>query len=115
MFRMSVEDIARVTGASVLGTGSRAVCGEVVIDSRAAGEGSLFVAFVGEQVDGNAYLAPAARAGAAAVVATRDVDEAVAAEVAACGCAPRATMARSSCCACPAPGARPTPSGSSWA
>ena len=87
MFRMSVEDIARVTGASVLGTGSRAVCGEVVIDSRAAGEGSLFVAFVGEQVDGNAYLAPAARAGAAAVVATRDVDEAVAAEVAACGCA----------------------------
>ena len=87
MFRMSVEDIARVTGASVLGAGSRAVCGEVVIDSRAAGEGSLFVAFVGEQVDGNDYLAPAARSGAAAVVATRDVDEAVAAEVAACGCA----------------------------
>lgn len=87
MIRMSIDELARSTGASVVRPGERAVGGAVVIDSREAADGALFVAFAGEQVDGNAYLASAARRGAAAVVATRAVDEDTASEIGACGCA----------------------------
>jgi UDP-N-acetylmuramoyl-tripeptide--D-alanyl-D-alanine ligase len=73
MIRMSVTDLAHATGASVLLRGANDVAGEVVIDSREVSPSGLFVAFAGERVDGNAYLAPAARAGAAAVVATGEV------------------------------------------
>ena len=74
MIGMSASDIAAATGATLLAPGSRAVTGEAVIDSRRVGDGSLFVAFVGERLDGNEYLAAAARSGAAAVVASREVD-----------------------------------------
>lgn len=80
MIRISATDIARATGAELLLEGSREVDGEVAIDSRKVGEGSVFVAFAGEKADGNAYLARAAEAGAAAVVATAEVgDDALAA------------------------------------
>ncbi|MBM6676847.1 UDP-N-acetylmuramoyl-tripeptide--D-alanyl-D-alanine ligase [Olsenella uli] len=87
MIRLSVSDIAAATGATVLSPGSREVCGEAVIDSREASEGRVFVAFAGERVDGNAYLVPAARLGAAAVVASRDVPPADLDELASLGCA----------------------------
>ena len=87
MIRMSVSDIAAATGASLLSPGTREVSGEAVIDSRKVGEGSLFVAFAGERVDGNDYLAAAARAGAAAVVASAEVAPDVLAELASLGCA----------------------------
>ena len=78
MIRMSVSQIAAATGAHVILEGSGDVRGEVVIDSRAVQEGGLFVAFAGERVDGNAYLAGAARSGAAAVVASAEpTDEAL--------------------------------------
>ena len=78
MIRISAGDIAKATGAELVCSGSREVAGEVVIDSRKAGEGSVFVAFAGENVDGNAYLARAVEAGAAAVVASAPVpDEAL--------------------------------------
>lgn len=72
MFSMSVPDIVAATGAQLLVAGTRGVAGDVVIDSRAASEGGLFVAFAGEKVDGNRYLAGAAQAGCAAVVATAE-------------------------------------------
>lgn len=87
MIRMSVSDIAAATGASLLSPGTRDVSGEAVIDSRKVGEGSLFVAFAGERVDGNDYLAAAARSGAAAVVASAEVGSDVLAELASLGCA----------------------------
>ena len=73
MIRICARDIAAATGADLLSEGSREVAGDVVIDSRAAGEGTVFVAFAGERVDGNAFLARAAESGAAAVVASADV------------------------------------------
>lgn len=86
MIQMSCEQIARATGAEVLLAGARDVSGEVVIDSRSVGRDGMFVAFSGERVDGNAYLAAAARAGAAAVVASAEpADEALEAARAA-GC-----------------------------
>ena len=86
MFSMSVEKIIEVTGAQLLCRGSRAVRGEVVRDSRAAGKGSVFVAFRGERVDGNSYLAPAARLGAAVVVTSGDVADDALAEAGELGC-----------------------------
>ena len=86
MIHLSVSDIAAATGATLLVEGTREVSREALIDSREAGEGTLFVAFAGERVDGNAYLAAAARQGAAAVVASTDVDEATASELASLGC-----------------------------
>ena len=110
MLSMSVPDIARVTGAELLVEGTRDVSGEVVIDSRAVGEGGVFVAFAGERVDGNAYLAGAARSGAAA-----PRPSAPRARPGAPCCARRETTARSSSFAWRAPGASATASGSSWA
>ncbi len=86
MFTMSVEKIVEVTGAQLLCRGSREVSGEVVTDSRAAGEGGVFVAFCGERVDGNVYLAPAARQGAAVVVASSEVADEVLSEASELGC-----------------------------
>ena len=87
MIKMTVAELARVTGAEVLLEGASDVTGEVVVDSRAVGEGGLFVAFAGERVDGNAYLASAAKAGAAAVVASADPGEEALAAAGAAGCA----------------------------
>ncbi len=47
---------------------------DVVIDSRAARAGSLFVAIPGERVDGHDYLAAAAAGGAVAALTVREVD-----------------------------------------
>lgn len=62
-------------------TGVRLVCGPtdaciegVATDSRAVPAGGLFVAVVGERVDGNDYAAAALQAGAAAVACTRAPD-----------------------------------------
>lgn len=72
MITMTIADMAGATGA-------RLVCGNadssfrgVTTDSRAAGEGAAFVAFVGERVDGNTFADKAIEAGAAAVVLTRE-------------------------------------------
>ena len=87
MIHLSASDIASATGATLLLPGTREVSGAAAIDSRRAGEGSLFVAFAGERVDGNAYLCAAARAGAAAVVASREPSEVELAELGSLGCA----------------------------
>ncbi len=47
---------------------------DVVIDSRSASPGSLFVAFAGEQSDGHAYVIDAFKRGAVAALVERPVD-----------------------------------------
>lgn len=87
MVSMSISEVARATGAAVLLEGGRDVAGEVVIDSRAVTDGGLFVAFAGERVDGNAYLASAAGLGAAAVVASAEPSDEALASCREAGCA----------------------------
>ncbi|MET8895487.1 UDP-N-acetylmuramoyl-tripeptide--D-alanyl-D-alanine ligase [Streptomyces albogriseolus] len=75
MIALSLAEIAEVVGGQThdIPDPSVLVTGEVVRDSREAGPGSLFVAFVGERVDGHDFAAQVVEAGAAAVLASRPV------------------------------------------
>jgi UDP-N-acetylmuramoyl-tripeptide--D-alanyl-D-alanine ligase len=57
-----------IEGARVASGDPSRVVERVVVDSREAGPGALFVALRGERADGHAFLAAAAQAGCAAVV-----------------------------------------------
>lgn len=72
MIRLSLAEIADVTGGVVVGAaGDEVVTGPVVVDSRLAEPGGLFVAFPGEVADGHDYAASAVANGAAGVLGTR--------------------------------------------
>jgi UDP-N-acetylmuramoyl-tripeptide--D-alanyl-D-alanine ligase len=71
---LTLGRIAAVTGGSVVGGDpALTVTSEFVIDSRRCGPGSMFVAVVGERVDGHLFGAAAVSAGAVAVLGTRAV------------------------------------------
>ena len=72
----TAEDLRRLTGGRLLCTSGRAIRGAAV-DSRLVGPGQLFVALPGERTDGHGFLAAAAVAGAAALVVSRPVLDAV--------------------------------------
>jgi UDP-N-acetylmuramoyl-tripeptide--D-alanyl-D-alanine ligase len=74
MIEMSLAEIAGITGAELAGADPASrVTGPVEYDSRKVGPGGLFVAFVGEHVDGHEFAAAARAAGAVAVLGTRAV------------------------------------------
>lgn len=91
MIRFAVDDVIRATGATLV-TGDATTCFEgVSIDSRAVPEGGMFVAFAGERVDGNRFVAGALGNGASVAVVTADPsDEARAAAEASGGVIVRA-------------------------
>jgi len=72
---LSLAEIAAVVGGQTYDIPDPAlqVTGPVVRDSREVESGSLFVAFVGERVDGHDYAKAVIEAGAAAVLASRPV------------------------------------------
>ena len=69
----SLAELAHAVGGRVIGDPSTVVL-DVTHDSRQVGEGSLFVAVVGESHDGHDYIDQAVRAGAAALCVSRDVE-----------------------------------------
>jgi UDP-N-acetylmuramoyl-tripeptide--D-alanyl-D-alanine ligase len=71
---LRVAEIAGLVGGRLAGGADpeAMVDGEVVVDSRAAAPGGLFVALAGEHADGHDFTAAAVAAGAAAVLAGRD-------------------------------------------
>jgi UDP-N-acetylmuramoyl-tripeptide--D-alanyl-D-alanine ligase len=71
MIAMTLAEIATVVHGTAVGTGTT-VTGPAFVDSRIAERGGLFVAVVGERVDGHDYADAAVAAGAAAVLSTRD-------------------------------------------
>src|SRR3954451_18100434 len=74
MIEMRLADVAAVTGGRLhRATGEERVTA-VEFDSRAVGPGALFLALPGERADGHAYAAAAVAAGAAGVLAAREVD-----------------------------------------
>ncbi|MER5602079.1 UDP-N-acetylmuramoyl-tripeptide--D-alanyl-D-alanine ligase [Streptomyces sp. NPDC002265] len=75
MIALSLAEIAAVVGGQTydIPDPSVQVTGPVVRDSREVVPGSLFVAFVGERVDGHDFAQAVVEAGAAAVLASRPV------------------------------------------
>lgn len=72
MVEIAAKYIASTTGARLVAGDPERVCRGCVIDSRSVADDSIFVAFVGERVDGNDFAAQALEAGAGAVVLTRE-------------------------------------------
>jgi UDP-N-acetylmuramoyl-tripeptide--D-alanyl-D-alanine ligase len=80
MIPLSLKDIAEITGGRLHGVddavaAALVIDGPVVTDSREAGPGGLYIARVGEQMDGHQFVAPAAALGAVAAMTTREVDD----------------------------------------
>lgn len=75
MIRLTAAEVADLLDGRVVGDPDAAVTGDVVVDSRLAGPGALFVALPGENVDGHDYAARAVAAGAAVVLAAREVTD----------------------------------------
>jgi len=80
MIPFSLAEVAQVTGGRLHGLDDEAaaalvVDGPVVTDSREAGPGGLYIARIGEQLDGHQFVDAAARLGAVAAVTTRPVDD----------------------------------------
>ncbi|MGW3116359.1 UDP-N-acetylmuramoyl-tripeptide--D-alanyl-D-alanine ligase [Streptomyces sp. NPDC001107] len=75
MIALSLAEIAEVVGGQThdIPDPSVQVTASVVRDSREVRPGSLFVAFVGERVDGHDFAAQVVEAGAVAVLASRPV------------------------------------------
>lgn len=75
MIELTLGHIVEITEGQLNGAASpeAMVTGEVVIDSRRAGSGGLFVALPGEHVDGHDYASAAVAAGAVAVLGSRDI------------------------------------------
>ncbi|MFE9018257.1 UDP-N-acetylmuramoyl-tripeptide--D-alanyl-D-alanine ligase [Streptomyces sp. NPDC007808] len=75
MIALSLAEIAEVVGGQTYDIPDPAVqvTGSVVRDSREVEPGSLFVAFVGERVDGHDYASAVVAAGAVAVLGSRPV------------------------------------------
>src|SRR3954453_17214356 len=75
MIAIDVATVARLTAGRLTGgaDAATAVTGPVVIDSRRAAPGGLFVCIRGEHVDGHAFAEDAVRAGAVAVVAAHEI------------------------------------------
>jgi UDP-N-acetylmuramoyl-tripeptide--D-alanyl-D-alanine ligase len=76
MIALTLAEVAAATGGRLAHADPAArVTGPVEFDSRRVAAGGLFVAFVGQQVDGHDYAAAAVAAGAVAVLATRDTGQ----------------------------------------
>ncbi len=75
MIPLHLDDVVRLTGATVTGTPTAdRVTADVEVDSRLVRQGSLFVALPGERSDGHDHAAAAVEAGAVAVLSARPVD-----------------------------------------
>ena len=72
MIEIAVNNLAAATGARTVTGEADRVCRGCVIDSRQVAEGTIFVAFPGENVDGNDFASRAVQSGAGAVVMTRE-------------------------------------------
>jgi UDP-N-acetylmuramoyl-tripeptide--D-alanyl-D-alanine ligase len=72
MIEMTLAEIAEAVGG--VAHGEATVTGGAFVDTRAAEPGGLFVAVVGERVDGHDYAGTALAAGAAAVLGSRPTE-----------------------------------------
>lgn len=74
MINLTLAEIAEITGGTVHGDPTTLVSGKVEFDSRKIDHGDLFIALAGARVDGHNFAAQTVEAGAAGVLAFRQVD-----------------------------------------
>ena len=74
MIELTAAEVAAATGGRLVADPDVRVSGSVVIDSRLAQAGSLFVALPGEHADGHDHVPVALDNGATLVLAAREVD-----------------------------------------
>ena len=74
MIRLTAAELAGIVGGALIGDGDAPVTGAVQTDSRLVGPGDVFFALPGETTDGARFAAAATAAGAALVVAERELD-----------------------------------------
>lgn len=74
MIELTAAQVAAATGGRLHADPDVTVTGAVIIDSRDAAPGALFVALPGDRVDGHDYAPAAVAAGAALVLASRELD-----------------------------------------
>ena len=74
MIRLTLDEIATIVEGELHGDGSATASAPASVDSRRVERGGLFVAVVGEHVDGHDYVADALANGAVGVLASRPVD-----------------------------------------
>ncbi|NIZ93665.1 UDP-N-acetylmuramoyl-tripeptide--D-alanyl-D-alanine ligase [Kineococcus rubinsiae] len=75
MIPLTAAQVAELAGGRLVsGDAGTTLTGPVVVDSRLAGPGAVFVALPGEHVDGAEHAAAAVAAGAGLVLAQREVD-----------------------------------------
>ncbi|MFD7025288.1 UDP-N-acetylmuramoyl-tripeptide--D-alanyl-D-alanine ligase [Promicromonospora sukumoe] len=74
MIELTAAQVAAATGGRLHADPDVTVTGAVIIDSRQAAPGVLFVALPGERVDGHDFAARAVSAGATLVLAARELD-----------------------------------------
>jgi UDP-N-acetylmuramoyl-tripeptide--D-alanyl-D-alanine ligase len=74
MIQLTAAEVAAATGGRLSADPAVRVAGPVVVDSRRVAAGALFVALPGEHVDGHDFAAGAVEAGAALVLAARELD-----------------------------------------
>ena len=87
MFRMKVSQVVAATGATLLAGPEDACVSGIAIDSRKVEKGGVFVAFPGENVDGNRFAPQAVDSGAGLVVITADPADGLLESAEARGCA----------------------------
>lgn len=75
MISLSLQEIARVINAELIGVGETEVTGSVETDSQLVKAGSLFVAKPGEVTDGHLFISDAIANGAVAAIVDHKVDE----------------------------------------
>lgn len=74
MMPISVGELARRCGATIVGLNPETLLYGFALDSRDAGAGALFLAIDGAKVDGHAYVEEALRNGAVTALVEREID-----------------------------------------
>jgi UDP-N-acetylmuramoyl-tripeptide--D-alanyl-D-alanine ligase len=74
MILSTASELAKVTGAELIGDGNVQVFGQVETDSRLIGSGGLFIAKPGEQADGHDFVGEAKQNGAVLAIVQQQVD-----------------------------------------
>ncbi len=77
MISLSLQEIAKIIGAELIGAGEIQVTSSVETDSRLVKAGSLFVAKPGEVTDGHLFISDAIANGAVAAIVEHKVDDAI--------------------------------------